>query len=60
MQTWNDNPEEIIMNSNKKLRLIETAIKAAKEFEQQGKIQESVDEYLRAAELLKTVKGNEK
>jgi C4-dicarboxylate-specific signal transduction histidine kinase len=47
------------MNPNKKLHLIETAIKAAEEFEQQGNIQESVDEYLHAAESLKTPKGNE-
>jgi len=47
------------MNPNKKLRLIKAAIKAAKEFEQQGKIQESVDDYLRAAELLKGLKGAE-
>ena len=47
------------MNLNKKLRLIKEATTAAKEFEQQGKIQESVDEYLRAAKLLRSLKGNE-
>jgi hypothetical protein len=43
--------------NNKKLCLINEAPAAAKLFEQQGKVRESVDEYLRAAELFKTLNG---